>query len=165
MLRGCSIPLLATLAIAAACMNAERSAEEEPDYDVVVTEAPDDSQPEFPPDSDVDVGDTDMRGSPALPGSPPTVGATPPGEFPADEQAVGWVSVIASDGYAYEVLQDGSVRGLSTVRLTQRPGEAVYVLRNENGEVMCRARVEVRQYESVCLQCDVETGKFRRESC
>ncbi|HET6616524.1 MAG TPA: hypothetical protein VFH69_01800 [Gemmatimonadota bacterium] len=169
MLRATFPLLLAVLMSATACMNAERASDDEDGYDVVVEEAPRDSG--AAPDSSWDVADGDETlGSPptveAPPtfGSPPTLGAPPPQEFP-QEQAVGWVSVTASDGSPYEVLQDGNSRGVSAVRLTQRPGNGEYVVRNDRGEIMCRSRVDVRQYESVCLECDVRTGKFHRENC
>ncbi|HEY7472479.1 MAG TPA: hypothetical protein VIE68_09045 [Gemmatimonadota bacterium] len=151
MFRGWTIVLLATLTSTSACMNAGAPEDDHGDYDVVVT------------DSGLDDADDDLDAPPTL-GSPPTPGMPPGQELPAEE-AVGWVSVIASDGESYEVLQNGSVRGLSTVELTQRPGSGEYALRNDRGQIMCRGSIEVKQYESVCLECDVQTGKFHKEPC
>ena len=175
MLRATLPFLLAALISGTACTNAERAADDDDEgYDVVVQEPPGDSV--TVPDSwDVAEPDETLGSPPPMveapptfgsptPGSPPTLGSPPPQELP-QEQAVGWVSVTASDGSSYEVLQDGNPRGVSSLRLTQRPGNGEYVVRNERGEIMCRSRIDVRQYERVCLECDVRTGKFRRETC
>ena len=160
------ITLPLALMLAAACSNAERSPDDDRDYDVVVTD-PDDSAATktAPGEDEPDFGEPLGSPPPTLGSPPPTLGSPPPDQELPSEEAVGWVSVIASDGNSYEVLQNGSPRGVSTVRLTQRPGDGEYALRDESGRVMCRRRVDVRQYESLCLECDVRTGKFRMERC
>jgi len=160
------IALLApALALNLAC-SPDRAADDDRDYDVVVR---DDSDSD--PDIGADMPDDDIKGSqpnqetpPTLDSPPPTLDAPPPEELPSEE-AVGWVSVSTTDGVPYEVWQDGRMRGRAALRLTQRPGGGEYVMRDENGRVMCRELVDVRQYESVCLECDVRTGKFRRGAC
>ena len=157
--------LTPALALNPAC-SPDRAADDDHDYDVVVR---DDSDSD--PDIGADMQDDDIEGSPprqetppTLDSPPPTLDAPPVEELPSEE-AVGWVSVSATDGVSYEVWQDGRMRGRAALRLTQRPGGGEYVVRDENGRIMCRGLVDVRQYESVCLECDVRTRKFRRGAC
>ncbi len=164
-----AVLLVPVLTVSAVC-SPDGAAVDDRDYDVVVRDGSDD-------DADVDVPDDDLEAPPNQeapptldsppPGqldAPPTVGSPPSGMEPSQE-AVGWVSVRSTDGVPYEVWQDGRMRGRTAVRLTQRPGDGEYVLRNEVGQIMCRGSVGVRQYESVCLECDVRTGQFRRGAC
>jgi len=55
--------------------------------------------------------------------------------------------------------------GSTEYTVTQRPAGVEYVMRDENGRIVCRGLVDVRQYESVCLECDVRTGEFPRGAC
>ena len=167
------LPLTVATAILAIACGSERAADDDQDYDVVVRDGSTDVA-----DADADKAlDEGLKGaqpnqetppnlgSPPLDAAPPTVGSTPPGMELPQEEAVGWVSVSATDGVPYEVWQDGRMRGRSAVRLTQRPGDGEYVLRDGEGRMLCRGMVDVRQYESVCIECDVRTGKFRRAPC
>lgn len=158
-----AVLLVPVLTLNAAC-SPQRAEDDDRDYDVVVRDDGD-------ADVDADASNDDVEDSlpnqetpPTLDSPPPTLDSPPPDQLP-EEQAVGWVSVSATDGVSYEVWQDGRMRGRAALRLTQRPGDGEYVVRDEEGQILCRGRVDVRQYESVCLECDVRTGRFRRGTC
>ena len=164
-----AVLIVPAFTLTAAC-SPERAAEDDRDYDVVVRDDSDDEAEvdAYRPDDDVKESEetppTLDSPPPTLDSPPPTLDSPPPDMMPSEE-AVGWVSVSATDGVPYEVWQDGRMRGRAALRLTQRPGDGEYVVLNEDGEIMCRGFVDVRQYESVCLECDVRTGKFRRGTC
>jgi hypothetical protein len=167
MSRTCRFLVIAiTLSLPLAC-GSERASDEDRKYDVVVRDVPDEQAAESDTAAEVDRDDTntstDLNAPPPTQDLPPTLDQPPQTEQP--QEAVGWVSVSTTDGIPYEVWQDGRMRGRASLRLTQRPGDGEYAVRDESGQILCRGHVGVRQYESVCLECDVRTGKFRRGTC
>jgi hypothetical protein len=161
--------LVPALALNPACSR-DRAADDDRDYDVVVRDDSDedaDTDFETPADDDLKGSQPDQEQPPSLDALPPDqmTRSTQPPDMEPSQEAVGWVSVSATDGVPYEVWQDGRMRGRAALRLTQRPGGGEYVVRDEDGRIMCRGIVDVRQYESVCLECDVRTGRFRRGPC
>lgn len=154
-------PLLVLIVVLACDGEADEAAPPDRDYEVVVRRPSGgsgtggDSQATLPPP------DATLGGTP--PGSDQTVGGVAPG---AGQQAVGWVTVTASDQGSYPVHKDGRQVGRTMMEVTQRPGgTALYEVRDDGGRVRCRATQRIAEFESACLECDLREGRFRRVQC
>lgn len=160
-----AVPLLILIIVLACGVGAEDAAPPDRDYEVVVRNPPGGSgtggDPSDPPDAALPPPETTLGGTP--PGPDQTVGGVAPG---AGQQAVGWVTVTASDQGSYPVHKDGRPIGRTMMEVTQRPGgTAVYEVRDDGGRVRCRATQRIAEFESACLECDLRAGRFRRVQC